>query len=353
MCRDVVADRASPQWAGLVSGICDGVALSAYVGGTGPATLSVVLSAAAVTLVTVARHGQAASIAIGPLVLFAAVAVVMTLLIGRLRGSFERARLAQVRAERARDRAEGANQDKETFFALLSHEWRTPLNTMSAWLWQLERRAGDHDFVRRATAGLQQAVGTQARLASDLLDYSRGAHGKLSIEPARIRIADPVQRALDTIAADVARRQQTVTVFDQQADTVVWADAIRLEQLFTNLLQNATKFTPSEGTITVAFTRTNDWVQVSVTDTGVGMAREAQGRIFDPFTQSNERRDTRRGGLGLGLSIARDIAQLHGGSLTAWSAGPAMGSSFCVRLPRATAEHQQIANPLHREEAHR
>ena len=242
----------------------------------------------------------------------------------------------------ARNLAEEANRAKEQFVARVSHEWRAPLNTIGGWLWQLERRAADHDFVERAVASMRRAVDTQSRLVSDLLDYSRGSRGKLSIELDRLAIAEPVRRAIEATTRDAANKQLTVTVLERHGEARVWGDAVRLEQVFTNLLHNATKFTPPGGTVAISFARSNDHVEVTVEDSGVGIAPNVLLSIFDPFTQTDEYRDGKHGGLGLGLAIARDIVQSHGGSLTASSAGPGTGSTFCVRLPLATA-HQASA----------
>ena len=314
------------------------VAASAYLGGVGPGVASAVLSAivAASLMLRLGEYDE--KIATTHLLLFALQALGTIWLMARLRRSAMITEHALASAEAARAFAVRANDAQEQILARVSHEWRTPLSTISGWLWQLERRAMDHAFVQRATASMRRAVDTQTRLAADLLDHARGARGKLSMDRRRLTIAEPVRDAVDAVAAEAAQKHLTIHVLEARADTVVWGDPVRLEQVFANLLQNATKFTPCGGTIAIAFARSHAHVQVAVTDTGVGLAPEALRRIFDPFIQTDERRDIRQGGLGLGLSIAREIVQLHGGSLTAWSPGLGMGSSFCVRLPLAIAE---------------
>jgi signal transduction histidine kinase len=255
----------------------------------------------------------------------------------KLQQSRDEARQALAAGEAARNLAEEANRAKEEFVARVSHEWRAPVNTISGWLWQLERRGADQDFVMRASAGMRRAVDTQSRLVSDLLDYSRGSRGKLSIHSERLAISEPVRRATEAMSSDAANKCLSVTAAGRHGDARVWGDAVRLEQVFTNLLQNAIKFTPRGGTILIAFARSDEQIEVTVTDSGIGIAPDALTAIFHPYTQTDERHDAQRGGLGLGLSIARDIVQLHGGSLTASSAGPGTGSTFCVRLPLATA----------------
>jgi signal transduction histidine kinase len=318
------------------------VALSAYAGGPGPGLVSAVLSAALANPLVFQFPAPAERASIAHLVLFGIESGAVILLIRKLQQSRDQAQQAFAAAEVARNLAEEANCAKEQFVARVSHEWRTPLNTIAGWLWQLERRAADHDFVERAVASMRRAVDTQSRLVSDLLDYSRGSRGKLSMEVDCLSIAEPVQRAIEATSRDAENKHLTVTVLDPYGDARVWGDAARLEQVFTNLLHNATKFTPPGGTVTISFARSNDHVEVAVADTGVGIARDVLVSIFEPFTQTGAYREGKHGGLGLGLAIARDIAQAHGGSLTAASAGPGTGSTFCVRLPLATA-HQASA----------
>jgi signal transduction histidine kinase len=279
-------------------------------------------------------------------VLFAVASATIIFLIQRLRRSRDEARHALTVAEEARRSAERTSRATEQFVARLSHEWRTPLNAMSLWASQLERRAADADFVIRAAGRLQHAVGTGTRLVSDLLDYTRGTGGKLSIEAERLAIDQPVKRALESRAAEMANKPLTVHVFDRRGDAHVWGDPVRLEQVFTNLLQNAIKFTPPGGTVVIAYVVSHETLQVTVTDTGVGIAADALARILDPFAQSDAGREARHGGLGLGLTIAKEIVELHGGSLTAWSAGQGNGSTFCVHLPLAEARGTLLRHPL-------
>jgi signal transduction histidine kinase len=320
------------------------VASSAYVGGPGPGLVSAVLSAAIASPLLFEFPIAAERASIAHVVLFAIESVAVILVICKLQQSRDEARQALAAAEAARIVAEEANRAKEDFVARVSHEWRTPLNTLSGWLWQLERRVGDHDFVARATASMRRAVDTQSRLVSDLLDYSRGSRGKLSIRTERLAVSEPVKRAVESISADATNRRLTLIYDEGCGDARIWGDPVRLEQVFANVLQNATKFTPPGGTIRVAFARSEDHIEVTVTDTGIGIRPEALPAIFDQFTQADERRDRNRGGLGLGLSIARDIVHLHGGSLSVSSAGLGTGASFCVRLPAATT-HPSSAAP--------
>lgn len=318
------------------------VAVSAYLGGAGPGVISATLSATIASPFIFQSPVPDQRASLTHLLLFGVESAAVILLIRQLHRSREEVEQSLESTEAARRVAEEANHAKEQFVARVSHEWRGPLNIMSGWLWQLEGRAVDRDFVVRAAASMRRAVAMQKRLVSDLLDYSRGSHGKLSIDVERLAIAEPVKRAIDATSVEATDKHLTVTCVGLYADARVWGDVVRLEQVFTNLLQNAIKFTPSGGTVSIAFARCDDQVAVTVTDSGIGIEANALARIFDPFTQTDERRDARQGGLGLGLAIARDIVRAHGGSLTASSPGLGAGSSFCVRLPSA-AEHERLS----------
>jgi signal transduction histidine kinase len=310
------------------------VAASAYVGGTGPAAISALTSAAIANPILASRAVELSG-AITHLVLFGVESAAVILLIGRLQQSNRDGRRALADAEAAQSRAEEAGRAKEQFVARVSHEWRAPLNVMSGWLWQLERGARSDEFMRQACEGMRRAIDTQTRLVSDLLDYSRGTRSKLSLRPARHAIVDPLTRAIDAIAADASSKQITIEVVAPFDRRDVWGDEVRLEQVFTNLLHNATKFTPPGGTIRVTFDQSDEEVEVTIADSGVGIPADALARIFDPFGQADPVAGARGGGLGLGLAIARDIVELHRGTLTAASAGPGTGSAFSVRLPAA------------------
>jgi signal transduction histidine kinase len=318
------------------------IASSAYVGGAKPAALSAILSAAIASPLLAEFSSTGRRGLVTDLALFGVEAAAVILLMRKLQQARNQAQVALAEAEAARRRAEEASDAKEQFVARVTHEWRGPVNTIAGWLVQLEHRAGDSDFVRRAAVGMLRAVGTQSRLVSDLLDYSRTSHGKLSIEPERVTIGDPVKQAIEATTAAAASTQLDIRVLQGPGDARVWADPLRLQQVFTNLLENAIKFTPPGGSIRLAFASFDDCIEVSVTDTGVGIAPDALEAIFDPFAQTDERRDTRRGGLGLGLSIAQEIVRLHGGSLSASSSGLGTGSSFFVRLPSAGAHQPAI-----------
>ena len=150
-----------------------------------------------------------------------------------------------------------------------------------------------------------------------------------------IEIVGPVRTAIEATAFPTADRRLVVLLLHDRKHTVVWGDSVRLEQVFISLIENAIKFTPEGGAIVINVAVSISAVEVTVTDTGVGIARDMLDRIFKPCSQTGESRDPKR--IGLGLALVRDIVRTHGGSLTAWSCGIGSGSSFSVRLPLALA----------------
>jgi len=313
------------------------VALSAYVGGTGPGALAIALSAGAASPM-LRPPFLVDEPAVAHLGLFLLESTALVELFRRLRRQEAALRATVAAADEARRSAEAASAAKEQLVARVSHEWRSPLNILSGWLWQIDRRPDDVALVRRAAASMRRATETQARLVADLLDFSRGSSGKLSIVPERIDVVEVIHLAVDGLTSEAGRRRVGISVTAPERGARVWADPVRLQQVFTNLLHNALKFTPADGRVMVTVVPGREAVDVTVRDTGAGIRVEALATIFDPFAQSDERRDAAQGGLGLGLTIVRQIVEQHGGSIRASSDGPGRGSAFSIRLPAASAE---------------
>ena len=312
------------------------VIATANLGGPKPAALAALLSAVAAPVASgVATVGTSAGLV--RLLLFSFTCTAVILLTRQLRSARDDARRALEAERAAKEAAEEANAAKEQFVARVSHEWRGPLNTMSGWLFQLERRRSDAVLVERAIRGMRQAVAAQTRLVSDLLDYSRGSRGKLVIEPVRLDLLEPLQAALDSVA-QAAEEKHLLLTLEATERPWVRGDAVRLQQVFTNLLQNATKFCGVGGRVHIDVHLGDSSVEIVIRDNGAGISPEALPRIFEPFGQGDRVRDASMGGLGLGLPIARELVQLHGGSIAVASEGAGTGSVFTVRLLRAAAD---------------
>jgi PAS domain S-box-containing protein len=236
-----------------------------------------------------------------------------------------------------REEAERTNRLKDDFLATASHELRTPLNAILGWILTLRR--GSHSAeTDRALAIVERNARAQAKLIEDVLDVSRIVSGKLSLHLGPTSVAAAARAAIETItpAAD-AKGITLVTDIGQEPSTIT-ADADRLQQVIWNLLSNSLKFTGKDGTILLRVFRDASDVCVLVKDNGEGIRPELLTAIFEPFQQADSSTTRRHGGLGLGLSIVKQLVVAHGGSVQAESAGPGRGSSFTVRVPlRAVA----------------
>jgi len=253
------------------------------------------------------------------------------------------AREAVLEAERsARIEAQRAIKIKDEFLASLSHELRTPLNAILGWA-QVLRTKGAHARtaaeVDRAMEIVERNARAQVRLIDDLLDLSRIMGGRMRLDVQEVGLVDVVQATVDSVEpAAQAKGVRVEAVLDPQGG-VVSGDAARLQQVFWNLLTNAVKFTPKGGRIQVVLQRVNSHVEVSVADTGIGIAADYLPYVFDRFSQADTSLQRRQGGLGLGLAIAKQLVELHGGSIRAKSMGEGKGATFTVHLPLAISRH--------------
>ncbi len=234
----------------------------------------------------------------------------------------------------ARDQAEEANRMKDEFLAMVSHELRTPLNAILGWARMLG--AGELDAARtqRAVETIERNARAQSQLVADLLDISRVVTGKLQLDVGPVWIQELLKTAVESVHHAVAARQLSLLVTMTGEPVPVEGDAARLTQVILNLLSNAIKFTPAGGVIELRLDRRQDDVELTVRDTGQGIAAEELPHIFTRFHQAAPGRRS-SGGLGLGLTIARHIVQAHGGTIEARSEGEGRGATFVVRLPQA------------------
>ncbi|MBW4679948.1 MAG: PAS domain S-box protein [Microcoleus vaginatus WJT46-NPBG5] len=229
--------------------------------------------------------------------------------------------------------AQEANRLKDEFLATLSHELRTPLNSILGWTQLLQSRKLTEEKVRTALQTIERNARSQAQLIEDLLDVSRIITGKLRLNVRPIELVPVIEAAIDSVrpAAD-AKAIRIHSVLDPNAG-LVSGDSDRLQQIVWNLLSNAIKFTPRGGRVTITLERINSHVEIKVSDTGQGINAEFLPFVFDRFRQADGSTTRASSGLGLGLAIVRHLAELHGGSVHAYSPGEGLGSTFMVKLP--------------------
>ena len=235
------------------------------------------------------------------------------------------------RTERAR--AEAATRTKDEFVAMVSHELRTPLNVIMGWV-RLLRSGSLSDATReQALEVVERNANAQSQLVADLLDISRVITGNIRIDPAQVDLANVVSlvSADARLALEAKRLELQVDLGDDA--TVLRGDGERLRQAFWNLLLNAIKFTPKSGKIWVTLRRVDSDLELVIRDTGMGISPEVMPFIFEHFRQHDSKTTRAHGGLGIGLSIAKHLIDLHGGSIEARSEGTGRGASFIVRLP--------------------
>jgi PAS domain S-box-containing protein len=233
--------------------------------------------------------------------------------------------------------AESANQLKDQFLATLSHELRTPLNAILGYARMLQKSTIPADKQPRAFDVIERNAVAQNRLIEDLLDMSRITAGKVRLDPAPVPVATVLREAADGVKPAADAKGVALELDIDPFAGMVTADIARLQQVFSNLLTNAVKFTPKGGRVGVVLRYGAGSVEVRVADSGAGIAPEFLPHIFEPFRQADARFDRSHGGLGLGLAITRQLVDLHGGTIDAASDGAGRGATFTIRLPQASA----------------
>ncbi|MBS2011375.1 MAG: response regulator [Deltaproteobacteria bacterium] len=240
-------------------------------------------------------------------------------------------------AERAlKEREEAlvqADRRKDRFLATLAHELRNPLAPLRTGLALLER--GGCEAAPRVLPMMERQLGHMVRLIDDLLDVSRVSSGKIVLKKEKVHLRALVESAIETSRPLVESRRHTLVVSLPTDPIVLEVDAVRIAQVLSNLLNNAAKYTPDGGRIEVDAQVADGRVVIRVTDTGVGIAPDVLPRAFDMFTQVGHTLERADGGLGIGLALARSLAEMHGGALHGASEGPGRGSTFTLELPAA------------------
>jgi signal transduction histidine kinase/ActR/RegA family two-component response regulator len=240
-------------------------------------------------------------------------------------------------AENAREAAETANRTKDEFLAMISHELRAPMHAMFGWI-RILKTAGsrDADLVGRAVETLERNVKIQAQTVNDLLDVSRILSGKLQLDKAQVELSGLVAGCVQSHRPSAEGKQIALRLIADADDLNVLGDEARLQQVVANLLGNAIKFTDAGGSITVKVRRQDAFASLVVEDTGQGIPPHFLPHLFNRFSQADRGSTRAHGGLGLGLSIVKNVVSLHGGQIHAESAGIACGARFSVVIPLAS-----------------
>ncbi len=243
--------------------------------------------------------------------------------------------------------AERANHTKDEFLATLSHELRTPLSSMLMRAQLLRRGDMDEARVRRAGEGIEAGVRMQVQLIDDLLDVSRIVTGKLSMDFQPVDLVTLITRVVDAMSLAIERKslKLELDLLPGESLALVGGDEVRLQQVVTNLLTNAIKFTPRLGTVTLSLAVADGDAVIRVKDTGMGIDSAFLPNVFNRFTQENSTSTRAYGGLGLGLAIVRHLVELHRGTVIAQSPGTGMGATFTVTLPLMNAQHGTPGRP--------
>jgi signal transduction histidine kinase/CheY-like chemotaxis protein len=232
-----------------------------------------------------------------------------------------------VRALRENDRR------KDEFLATLAHELRNPLAPIRAGVELIKVAGNDPAIMSDVRSTMERQVRHMVHLIDDLMDVSRITRGKLALRPSRVDLSSVLQSAVDATRGFFQNSNQQLTVSLPNEPLYLHADPTRLSQVFSNLLNNAAKYTPDGGSVAVAVERRGNQVSISVKDNGLGIPDDMRNRIFEMFTQVDTAPERRHGGLGIGLTLVKSLVEMHGGTVSVRSDGPGKGSEFVVGLP--------------------
>jgi signal transduction histidine kinase/ActR/RegA family two-component response regulator len=249
-----------------------------------------------------------------------------------------------LREKAARAEAEAANRVKDEFLSTLSHELRTPLTSIIGWTSLMRAGQVKGEVQGQALETIERNARIQSRLIDDLLDLSRIISGKLLLDTRAVELDAVVSDSIDVVRPAANAKGIRLTYECEPGAKTVSGDSARLQQVAWNLLSNAVKFTPEGGEVTVRLARDGARVRLAVSDTGKGIAAEFLPHVFDRFRQADSATTRAYGGLGLGLAIVRHLAELHGGTVQAESAGEGRGSTFSVTFPLAHAPACECAS---------
>jgi len=235
----------------------------------------------------------------------------------------------------ARSRAETANRLKDEFLATVSHELRTPLNAIVGWTQVLKDTLRQNRDAMEGVEVIERNAHVQAQLIDDLLDLGRITTGKMTLATEWLEVGKVINDAIASVRPAAETKQISVHTLFNEAGASLMGDRKRLQQVMWNLVSNAIKFTPKKGRVTVGITRVNSHVEITVSDNGRGIAPEFIPHVFEQFRQADASTTRHYGGLGIGLSLVKQLVELHGGEVRAESPGLDLGATFTISLPVA------------------
>jgi signal transduction histidine kinase len=315
------------------------VGIAALYGGLVPGLFATILSTALGSHFFLSVTGEPAAERWDRVILFVLVGTVITASSALLKRSREQLAAGLWREQTAHAVAQAADRTKDDFLAMISHELQTPISVILGWLSVIRQGALGPETTVRALDTVERNARMLSRLVDDVLDRSRIATGTLRLEPQLISLVTVMHAAIDQVRGKIESAALDLHTSLPSIDVPIVGDSIRLQQVFTNLLTNAVKFTARGGSIFVNLTAMESDATVTVTDTGSGISAEMLPLVFEPYRQGRETLRQSTLGLGLGLSIARHLVERHHGMIRCASDGPGRGASFIVTLPLGHMAH--------------
>lgn len=254
-------------------------------------------------------------------------------LVNKLRNANQSLVIASLEAQTLQESAEQAKYKQEQFLAMLAHELRNPLAPIVMATELIAKITDSHEQLPKLHGILSRQVGQLSHLVDDLLDASRISSGRISLHKQHFSLKSIIENAIEISAPFIAQRHQSLRTEFTSMSLYVYADFLRLSQVFSNLLINASKFSPEYEEISIEVKKHHEQVCISVKDHGIGIADHMQAKIFELFSQGYQSVDRAQGGLGIGLALVRSIVDVHDGSVSVNSDGLGLGSEFIVELP--------------------
>ncbi len=317
---------------GLGSILFLAVLISAWYGGVGPGLLATALITVVAIRIMAYVEPSFPPWRVASILLFIGGGLLITVLVEALHAARRRVEAGHQEVVRRMEQLAEADVRKDEFLAMLAHELRNPMAAISNAV-QLAALGGAHDQIEWCMDVINRQVKHLARLIDDLLDVARVTQGKIRLRKERLDVAQILRSAVESARPLIESRQHKLSVAIVPDTLPAEADPVRLEQIVTNLLTNAAKYTQNGGAIFLSAGREDESIVITVRDTGMGIPPDQISQMFELFAQGDRSLARSEGGLGIGLTLARSLAELHGGRLTAKSDGLGAGSEFVVRLP--------------------